>query len=112
MASSGGGSAGAARAPVQQPIPAQAPVAAASPAAQPAAAPGSALSQLPLAQQQQIASYQSDLVNQWRQVFLTQGIPYPEQSPSWPQVQALIQNQVNAQIAQAAQANTGQAKAA
>lgn len=112
VASSGGGSAGAARAPVQQPIPAQAPVAAASPAAQPAAATGSALSQLPLAQQQQIASYQSDLVNQWRQVFLTQGIPYPEQSPSWPQVQALIQNQVNAQIAQAAQANTGQAKAA
>ncbi|HXB67337.1 MAG TPA: hypothetical protein VNY05_03795 [Candidatus Acidoferrales bacterium] len=103
-----GGSAGSGgRAPPPVPPIVQQPLQAAS---SPQAA--SQLSQLSPAEQQQIAAEQASLINQWRQVFLTEGIPYPEQSPAWPQVQALIQNQVNQTIAQASQANTGQSKAA
>ncbi len=92
------------------PTPAPTPAQAVTPA--PAPTPQQQLQQLTGPQQQQIAALQSNLTNEWRQVFLNQGIQYPEGDPSWAQVQAIIQNQVNQLTAQAVQANTGQARAA
>src|ERR1700677_290174 len=52
--------------------------------------------QLTSSQAASIAQQQAQLTSQWRQVLMNQGVTNPEQDSRWPQIQALIDQQMTA----------------
>src|ERR1700678_4460712 len=52
--------------------------------------------QLTSSQAASIAQQQAQLTSQWRQVLMKQGVTNPEQDSRWPQIQALIDQQMTA----------------
>ena len=67
---------------------------------------GSVQSNSPTVQQAaQLAQQQQSLTNQWRQALFNQGVQNPEADTRWPQVQAMIQQQMDASAQSMIQTN-------
>jgi hypothetical protein len=66
---------------------------------------GPAAQNLPPQQQQSLAALQLGLMNQWAQILMAQGITNPIHSPQWAQVQLIVNQQVQQQLAAFQQAN-------
>jgi hypothetical protein len=60
---------------------------------------GPAAQNLSPQQQQSLAALQLGLMNQWAQILMAQGIANPIGSPQWAQVQQMVDQQAQQQLA-------------